>query len=201
MTATAGNGDAMVGWAIPASDGGSPITQYTVTSDLDGLTAAAGGSAASTTVTGLANGTAYTFTVTANPGGQIATPASFTLSVVVTGLDNGTIYTFTVTATNAVGTSATSAASNAVTPPNDPPAVQARADATGKEGALLGLEIATFTDNDPVDTHTASVDWGDGTVEAASVTESGGARTVFASHTYKGNGSYGVTVTATDTFG
>ena len=121
VTATAGNGDAMVGWAIPASDGGSPITQYTVTSDLDGLTAAAGGSAASTTVTGLANGTAYTFTVTANPGGQIATPASFTLSVVVTGLDNGTIYTFTVTATNAVGTSAPSAASNAVTPPNAPP--------------------------------------------------------------------------------
>lgn len=65
----------------------------------------------------------------------------------------------------------------------------------------MGLEIATFTDNDPVDTHTASVDWGDGTVEAASVTESGGARTVSAPHTYKDNGSYVVTVTATDTFG
>jgi uncharacterized delta-60 repeat protein len=41
------------------------------------------------------------------------------LTSVVTGLNNGTAYTFTVTATNSIGTSATSDASNSVT--TDPP--------------------------------------------------------------------------------
>ncbi len=54
------------------------------------------------------------FTVTANPGG--ATGSGAMSPIVVSGLSNGTAYTFTVTATNAIGTSAASAASNSVTP-------------------------------------------------------------------------------------
>ena len=38
----------------------------------------------------------------------------------ITGLTNGTAYRFTVTATNAIDTSALSAASNSVTPVGDP---------------------------------------------------------------------------------
>jgi hypothetical protein len=86
VTATGGDAQADVSWSAPASDGGSPITGYTVTPH-DGAT--------SLTPVDVAAGTT---------------------STTITGLTNGTTYTFTVTATNAVGTSPASAASNSVTP-------------------------------------------------------------------------------------
>ncbi len=62
-TATAGNAAATVNFTAPSSDGGSAITRYTVTSSPGGVTAT--GTASPITVSGLTNGTAYTFTVTA----------------------------------------------------------------------------------------------------------------------------------------
>lgn len=61
--ATAGDTQAAVTFAAPASNGGSTITGYTVTSLPGGITATGAGSPI--TVTGLTNGVAYTFTVTA----------------------------------------------------------------------------------------------------------------------------------------
>ncbi len=80
VTATAGNGSASVLWTAPA-DGGSPITSYTVTPYLDGTaqtpTVVTGNPPATgTTVTGLTNGSVYTFAVSATnavgPGPQSA---------------------------------------------------------------------------------------------------------------------------------
>ncbi|MGA3327878.1 MAG: choice-of-anchor D domain-containing protein [Terriglobia bacterium] len=62
-TATAGNAQASVTFTAPASDGGAAITQYTVTASPGGRTAT--GASSPITVTGLTNGTPYTFTVTA----------------------------------------------------------------------------------------------------------------------------------------
>ncbi len=58
-----GNTQVTVLFTAPAIDGGSPITKYTVISSPGGKTATAASSPV--TVTGLTNGTAYTFTVKA----------------------------------------------------------------------------------------------------------------------------------------
>jgi hypothetical protein len=70
VSATAGNGQATVSWTAPASTGGSAITSYTVTPYIGAtaqptVTVSGSPPATSTTVTGLTNGTAYTFTVSA----------------------------------------------------------------------------------------------------------------------------------------
>jgi hypothetical protein len=83
-TAVAGNQQATVPFTAPSSNGGSAITSYTATSSPGGIT------------------------------GIISQSGSG--SITVTGLTNGTAYTFTVTATNAIGTSLASDASNSVIP-------------------------------------------------------------------------------------
>jgi len=62
-----------------------------------------------------------------------------------------------------------------------------------------GNRLASFTDPGTLDTHTATVDWGDGSPpEAAAVTESSGSGTVSGTHGYATSGTYTVTVTVRD---
>ncbi|WP_259521597.1 Ig-like domain-containing protein [Shewanella baltica] len=83
-TATAGDSQANVTFTAPGNNGGSAITTYTATASPSGAF------------------------------GTCAGPAACTATV--SGLTNGTAYTFVVTATNGVGTSVASSASNAVIP-------------------------------------------------------------------------------------
>jgi Domain of unknown function (DUF4082)/Fibronectin type III domain len=67
-SAQADSTSAVVGWTAPASDGGSAITGYTITPFIGAnpqTATQAGGSATSVRVTGLTNGTSYTFRVSA----------------------------------------------------------------------------------------------------------------------------------------
>ena len=86
VTASAGNGLASVSWTAPASTGGSAITGYVVTPYLNGTTAQTAQTFVSTatteSVTGLTNGTAYTFKVAAKNG--VGTGSQSTASASVT---------------------------------------------------------------------------------------------------------------------
>src|ERR1019366_1564897 len=66
-TATAGNASATVNWSAPSSNGGSPVTGYVITPFIGAVaqTPIDVGNVLTDDVTGLTNGTAYTFTVAA----------------------------------------------------------------------------------------------------------------------------------------
>ena len=79
VAATAGNAQASVSFAAPASNGGAAISGYTVVSSpAGGVDSQAASTSLSHTITGLNNGTTYTFTVSASNavGTGVASAAS-----------------------------------------------------------------------------------------------------------------------------
>lgn len=125
VTASAASGQATVSFAA-AADGGAAITSYTVTSSPDGVMAS--GVASPITVSGLANGTVYTFRVTAtnsvgtgspsDPSNSVTPMASQTISFAAPGPQEfGTTTTLNASSSSGlpVGFSAGSPAVCAVT--------------------------------------------------------------------------------------
>jgi hypothetical protein len=169
-------------WAVlvqgPAVDAGGP---YTVA---EGSSVTLAGSAS--------GGTApYTFLWDPVPGLDDPTVASPSFA----GIDDG-VFPLRLTAIDAVGIPGTDEGEVTVTnvaPVVDPLSLPA--------AMMLGDELsleAAFSDPGVADVHQASVDWGDGTFDSATVTEEDGAGTAAAAHTYTTPGFHTVKVTVTD---
>jgi FtsP/CotA-like multicopper oxidase with cupredoxin domain len=88
VSAAAGASTAMVAWSTPASDGGMPVTGYTVVSSPGGLGCTTTG-ALTCTVTGMTKGTTYTFTVTATNAVGTGPSSVATAGVSPTSLSDG----------------------------------------------------------------------------------------------------------------
>ena len=112
VTATTRNAEATINWTAPTSDGGTAITSYTVTSSTGNFQA--------TTANGL------------------------TTTATISGLTNGTAYTFTVVATNDVGPSTASGASNLVTPVGPP--LTNKKIAISNDGKVVALSSSSYSD-------------------------------------------------------
>jgi hypothetical protein len=96
VTGTFGDSAVLVAWKAPSSNGASDITGYTVTSSPGGLTCSTS-TATSCTVTGLTNGTSYTFTVVATNAvgsGAPSVPSGVVVPATVPGAPTSTAATF-----------------------------------------------------------------------------------------------------------
>ncbi|PKQ16483.1 MAG: hypothetical protein CVT67_04955 [Actinobacteria bacterium HGW-Actinobacteria-7] len=84
---------------------------------------------------------------------------------------------------------------------NVAPSVEATTPRSVGLNGLLSITtttLASFTDPGVLDTHTAVIEWGDGTTSPGVVDESSGSGDVLGSHTYALPGDYTVNVTVTD---
>jgi hypothetical protein len=80
---------------------------------------------------------------------------------------------------------------------NQPPAVEGDPDIEAVEGDVVSRAVG-FTDGNPADTHTATIDWGDGTEEDIDLVENGALGTGGAAHLYPDDGVFGVSVEVCD---
>jgi hypothetical protein len=88
VTGTPGNTKVTVSWTAPESDGGSPISSYTATASPGGNTCTTTG-ATTCAISGLTNGTPYTFTVTATNEAGTGPDSTPSVAVTPTGCGEG----------------------------------------------------------------------------------------------------------------
>jgi ELWxxDGT repeat protein/VCBS repeat-containing protein len=169
--------------AAPTDTDGSPTLSVTVSGVPTGVVLSAG---------------------TDQGGGVWTLAASQLAGLTLTGPDEATfVLTVTATATETVnGDTASATALLTVTVLNANPVITSLASSSpALGGAVQGQTVTlsgTFTDPGTLDTHTAVVSWGDGTSGPATITESGGAGSLSASHVYSHGGIYTITVVLTD---
>jgi hypothetical protein len=166
-TATAGNASASVSFTAPTPNGGSAITGYTVTSSPGGKTGT--GTSSPITVSGLTNGTAYTFTVTAT-------------NAIGTGAASGASNSVTPVAPNAspinIGLSATAINENVST------------------NSIIGT--LSSTDPDTGNSFTYTLVAGTGSADNASFNISGSSLRINSSPNYEVKNNYWIRVRTTD---
>jgi hypothetical protein len=138
---------------------------------------------------------------TPGPGVDAGATCSFadatSPATTITCTDDGT-YTATLTAGDGLNPPVSS--STTVTVSNANPQVTITAPPTGSSYGSSPVSLsASFSDAGHNDTHTCSINWGDGSpLSTGTVSESNGSGTCTSSHTYTTGGTHMITVTVTD---
>jgi hypothetical protein len=195
-----------IGLLSPASAGATTITAFPV--DFSAAEGTAFNGAVATFEDDNAAATPADFTATIDWGdaspttaGMIfASSAAFTVVGQHTYADEGS-FTVTVTISDvSPGTGTATATDTATVAESDSLSgtpVSFAALAGTSFTTTVGNFTDTFTANVPGD-FTATIDWGDATTSAGTVTGGGGAYSVSGTHTYAGSGTFTVTVTLSD---
>ena len=175
------------GTSVSATEGKSFSGTVATFSDADSTATASQYSATitwgdGTTSSGSISGSLGQFTV--NGSHTYAEEGSRTITVTITDADT--------TSNSATATSAAKVADAALS-------------ATGVKPSLAGTKasgtVATFTDSDPggtVSDYSASINWGDGSTSAGTVSKSGSHFSVSGKHTYAKSGKYTLKITIKD---
>ncbi len=134
-----------------------------------------------------------------------ATRGPQSLTRTLTGLVPNRTYHFDVVATNSAAPKGVGGGDRSFTTEPDAPLSATGESVSGMAGVKLSATVATFTDADPngvVSDYTASIDWGDGSSTAGTVSAAaGGGFEVKGSHTYAAGGQYPTSVTISDVGG
>jgi uncharacterized repeat protein (TIGR01451 family) len=132
--------------------------------------------------------------------GSIAVGASVTLTATDQVLEDGTLTpTATVTATSADPNAGNNGAAGSVAVSEPPIVVSAPIKTSSK--TLSNVTVATFTHAngvEPASAFSATINWGDGTTSAGTITLSGTTYSVVGSHSYKTGNSKTITTTVTE---
>ncbi len=131
---------------------------------------------------------------TPSTGCTIAGETTLTPSV---SCDDDATVTATLTASDGVNAAVTETAT--ITIGNAVPIITSASAPSGSlPSALPVAASAEFSDAGTHDTHTSTIDWGDGNVESAPVAQGAGSGSVSGVHTYASSGTFTITVTVTD---
>ena len=171
----------------PEVDAGGPYA------GLEGAPMALGATASDADGDGLT--IAWSFSTAAGPGTVCIPTGTGTLTPTLTCNDDAVV-TATLTVDDGVNPPVSDVAT--LTVGNTTPVTGAAvpSDATAPAGTSVSVGLA-FSDDGGNDTHTATIDWGDGTVEPGTVGGSATSGTVSGAHAYS-SGSYTITVTVVD---
>jgi hypothetical protein len=196
----------IIGLLSPASAGATVITTFPV--DFTAAEGTAFNGAVATFEDDNSAATPADFTATidwgdASPttaGTIFASSAAFTVIGQHTYADEGS-FTVTVTISDVSPGTGTATATDTATVTESDSLSGTGVSFAALAGTSFTTTVANFTDtftgNVPGD-FTATIDWGDATVSAGTVTGGGGAYSVSGTHTYAGSGTFSVTVTLSD---
>jgi uncharacterized repeat protein (TIGR01451 family) len=192
--ATASEGDTLTYGITLTNNGPSDAQGVTLTDSLPANVTLVSGTVGG--VTGTLSGSTITFSL-----GTVTAGTTLTGTVVVQTTENGSTTDTVTVVSNTFDPTLADNTSSVTTAVAEPSINLTAFNVVATEFAPVTATVASFTHAsgvEPAGAFSATVNWGDGTVTAGTITQSGATYTVTGSHTYTAQGSFGITVTVSE---